>query len=184
VKKAIDIENLLQWRSQRAEAEAPGAPSGGSLLKLVQPWWETWPDRFAASVRHLASIQLSYGYAMAHPPQGHSGHPVAALISRGDEERESPARVLYVSVRDGRLRLRFQVAPVPRHDRVFEVTFVSETGLQPLLATYADLSGVGEYRVDVELPGELAAAWETLKVTDPMPFRFILRPVFDKNSGT
>jgi hypothetical protein len=184
LKKAIDIENLLQWRRQRAEAEAPRAPSGASLLRLVQPWWEMWPDRFAASVRRLASIQPSYGYAMAHPPQGHSGHPVAALISRDDEERESPARLLYMSVRDGRLRLRFQLAPVPRHDRVFEVTFVSEMGLQPILATYADLSGDGEYRVDVELPSELAAAWETLKVTDQMPFRFILRPAFDKNSST
>jgi hypothetical protein len=140
-----------------------------------------WPDRFASNVRHLASIQLSYGYAMAHPPHGHSGHPVAALISRDDNEQETPARVLYMSVRDGRLRLRFQLAPVPRNDRLFEVTFVSETGLRPILSAQADLSGEGEYRVDVELPSELAAAWETLKVTDPMPFRFILRPAPDTN---
>jgi len=179
VRKAVDIQNLLQWRLQRAGDEAPPAPSGAHLLKLVEPWWEKWPDRFAASVRRLASIQLSYGYAMAHPPHGHSGHPVAALISRDDEEQEAPARVLYVSVRDGRLRLRFQLAPVPRTDRMFEVTFVSETGLRPMLSAQADLSGDGEYRLDVELPGELAAAWETLKVTDPMPFRFILRPTAD-----
>src|SRR5215467_14385573 len=83
MKRAMDIEALLQWRSERAEAEAPQAPSGVSLLKLVSPWWEVWPDRFAASVRRLASIQLSYGYAMSHAPQGHSGHPVAALISEG-----------------------------------------------------------------------------------------------------
>ena len=176
MKRAMDIETLLQWRRERAEAEAPKAPSGVSLLKLLSPWWEMWPDRFAASVRRLASIQLSFGYAMSHAPQGHSGHPVAALISEGDEERESPARVLYLSVRDGRLRLRFQLAPVPRTDRLFEVTFVSETALRPILAAYADLSGDGEYRVDVELPSELAAAWESLKVTDPLPFRFILRP--------
>ena len=181
MKKAMDIENLLQWRRQRAEAEAPPAPSGAHLLKLVQPWWEMWPDRFAASVRRLASIQLSYGYAMAHPPRGHSGHPVAALISRADEEQEAPARVLYMSVRDARLRLRFQLAPVPRHDRVFEVTFVSEAGLRPILSAHAALSGDGEYRVDVELPSDLAAAWESLKVTDPMPFRFILRPPADKD---
>jgi len=172
----MDIETLLQWRRERAEAEAPQAPSGVRLLKLLSPWWEVSPDRFAASVRRLASIQLSFGYAMSRVPQGHSGHPVAALISEGDEERESPARVLYLSVRDGRLRLRFQLAPIPRTDRLFEVTFVSETALRPILAAYADLSGDGEYRVDVELPRELAAAWESLKVTDPMPFRFILRP--------
>jgi hypothetical protein len=140
-----------------------------------------WPDRFAVSVRRLAAIQLSYGYAMAHRPHGHSGHPVATLISRDDEEQEAPARVLYMNVRDARLRLRFQLAPVPRHDRVLDVTFVSEAGLQPILSAQADLSGNGEYRVDVELPSDLAAAWESLKVTDPMPFRFILRPVPDKN---
>lgn len=181
MKKATDIGNLLQWRRQRAEAEAPPAPSGAHLLRLVQPWWEKWPDRFAASARRLAAIQLSYGYAMAHPHQGHTGHPVPALISEDNDEQESPARVLYMSVRDGRLRLRFQLAPVPRADRLFEVTFVSEAGLRPILSAYADLSGDGEYRVDVELPSELAAAWETLKVTDPMPFRFILRPAPDKN---
>jgi len=180
LKKALDIENLLQWRRQRAEAEAPPAPPGAYLLKLVQPWWEKWPDRFAASARRLAAIQLSYGYAMSHPHQGHNGHPVPTLISEGNEEQEAPARVLYMSVRDGRLRLRFQLAPVPRSDRLFEVTFVSETGLRPILSAQADLSGDGEYRVDVELPSELAAAWETLKVTDPMPFRFILRPAPDK----
>ena len=181
MKKAIDIENLLQWRRERAEAEAPPAPSGAYLLKLVQPWWEMWPDRFAASVRRLASIQLSYGYAMAHPRHGHGGHPVAALINRGDEEQEAPARVLYMSVRDARLRLRFQLAAVPRRDPVFEVTFVSEAGLRPILSAHAALSGDDEYRVDVELPSDLAAAWESLKVTDPMPFRFILRPAADKD---
>jgi hypothetical protein len=181
VKRAMDIENLLQWRRQRAEGEAPPAPSAASLLKLVQPWWEVWPDRFAESVRRLASIQLSYAYAMAQPPHGHTGHPVAALISREDNEQESPARVLYMNVRDARLRLRFQLAPVPMRDRAFEVTFVSEAGSQPILSAYADLSSDGEYRVDVELPSELAAAWESLKVTDPMPFRFILRPTPDTN---
>jgi len=121
VKKVVGIESLLAWRRQRAEAEAPPAPSGAHLLKLVQPWWEMWPDRFAASVRRLAAVQLSYGYAMAHPPHGHSGHPVAALISREhDGDQEAPARILYVSVRDGRLRLRFQLAPIPRSDRAYD----------------------------------------------------------------
>lgn len=181
MKKAVDIENLLEWRRQRAEADAPPAPSGAHLQQLAQPWWEKWPDRFATSARRLASIQLSYGYAMAHPHQGHNGHPVPTLISEGNEEQEAPARVLYMSVREGRLRLRFQLAPVPRNDRFFEVTFVSETGLRPILSAQADLSADGEYRVDVELPSELVAAWETLKVTDPMPFRFILRPAADTN---
>jgi hypothetical protein len=176
LKKAVDIRELLQWRSQRAEEDAPPPPSAARLLKLVEPWWEKWPDRFAASIRRLGSMQLAYGYAMSHPHQGHSGHPVAALIANEEDQQEAPARVLYISVRDGRLRLRFQLAPVPRNDPSFEVTFVSETGLRPILSTYANLSGDDEYRVDVELPRDVAAAWESLKVTDPMPFRFILRP--------
>jgi len=177
MKEGVSIESLLQWRRQRAEADAPPAPSGAQLLKLVQPWWERWPERFASNVRRLAAIQLAYGYAMAHPPHGHTGHPVAALISRDDDgEQEAPARILYMSVRNGHLRLRFQLAPIPRNDPTFEVTFVSEAGLRPILSASADLSGEDEYRLDVELPSDLAAAWEALKVTDPMPFRFILRP--------
>ncbi|HKR09803.1 MAG TPA: hypothetical protein VJS39_11475 [Gemmatimonadaceae bacterium] len=176
-----DLEILLQWRRDRAETDAPRAPSAAHLLKLVEPWWEKWPERFAAAARRLGAMQLSYGYAMSHPHQGHSGHPVAALITNGDGEHEAPARILYVSVRDGRLRLRFHLAPVPRSDRQFEVTFVSEAALRPILSAQADLSGEGEYRVDVELPGELASAWESLKVTDPMPFRFILRASPDTN---
>ena len=180
MKDQMDMIGLLKWREQRAETEAPRAPSAAHILQLFEPWWDKWPDRFAASVRRLAAIQLSYGYAMAHPPRGHSGHPVAALISREDDgDQEAHARILYMSVRDGRLRLRFQLASIPRNDRVFEVTFVSETGLRPILSAYADLSGEDEYRVDVELPGEIAVAWESLKVTDPMPFRFILRPAPD-----
>jgi hypothetical protein len=178
----MDMMSLLKWREQRAEMEAPQAPSGAHILKLAEPWWDKWPDRFAESVRRVAALQLSYGYAMAHPPHGHSGHPVAALISRADGgDQEAPARVLYISVRDGQLRLRFQLASSPRNDRAFEVTFVSEAGLRPILSAYADLSGDDEYRVEVELADEIAAAWESLKVTDPMPFRFILRPAADVN---
>ena len=181
MRKATNIEQLLQWRRELAESEAPPAPSAVQLLKLAQPWWELWPDRFAARVRRLTAIQLSFGYAMAHPPHGHSGHPVAALISGENEDQEAPVRILYMSVRDARLRLRFQLAPVPRNDSTFEVTFVSENGLRPILLASADRSGDDEYRVDVELPSEIAAAWESLKVTDPMPFRFILRPTTDTN---
>ena len=176
MKGSVDIQDLLQWRSQRAEQHAPPPPSSANLLRLVQPWWEKWPERFAASVRRLGAIQLSYGYAMSHPHQGHSGHPVATLIANEAEEQEAPARILYISVRDDRLRFRFQLAPIPRNDPSFEVTFVSENGLRPILSAYADSSGDDEYRVDVELPSELAAAWASLKVTDPMPFRLILRP--------
>ena len=44
---------------------------------------------------------------------------------------------------------------------------------------YATLSQNGEYRVDVALPDDLVDAWTRVRVTDPMPFRFILLPFPD-----
>src|SRR6266849_9448638 len=100
---------------------------------------------------------------MAQLQHGHSGHPVPALISHNDQELESPARVLYVNVREGRLRLRFQLDPIPLVERGFEVTFISEGALQPILSAYASLSVDGEYRLDADLPEGLAASWESLR---------------------
>jgi hypothetical protein len=177
MKREIDIEQLLRWHEERAEARAPLAPSAAHLLEIARPWWETLPERFESYTRRLGAIRISYGYAMTELHHGHTGYPVPTLIARGNEELESPARVLYMSVRDGRLRLRFQIEPIPRADQSFEVTFVSESGLRPILSTYAALSVDGEYRLDVELPEELAVTWESLRVTDQMPFRFILRPM-------
>jgi hypothetical protein len=179
MRREFDIEQLLRWRVERAESDAPLPPDGLRLLKRARPWWEIVPERFAAQVRRLGAIQVSYGYAMAQLHHGHSGHPVPTLISRDDEELESPARVLYVNVRDGRLRLRFHLDPIPRTEQGFEVTFISETALQPIFSAYATLSVDGEYRLDADLPGDLATTWESLKVTDRMPFRFILRPAVD-----
>jgi hypothetical protein len=72
--------------------------------------------------------------------------------------------------------LRFQLDPVPQVARGYDVTLVSEKALQPVLFARASLSMDGEYRLDAELPEDLATTWESLKVTDRMPFRFILRP--------
>jgi hypothetical protein len=179
MRREFDIEQLLRWRLERAESDAPLPPAGLRLLQRARPWWELWPERFAAQVRLLGAIQVSYGYAMAQLQHGHSGHPVPTLINHNDEQLESPARVLYMSVRDGRLRLRFQLDPIPRVERGFEVTFISEEALQPILSAYASLSVDGEYRLDADLPEDLALTWESLKVTDRMPFRFILRPAID-----
>lgn len=181
MRREFDIEQLLRWRLEHAESDAPPPPAGLHLLKRARPWWELWPERFAALARRLGAVQMSYGYAMAPLQHGHSGHPVPTLISRDDEELECPVRVLYMNVREGKLRLRFQLEPVPRVDPCFEVTFVSEGALQPILSAYANLSVDGEYRLHAYLPEDLAASWEALKVTDRMPFRFILRPAADKS---
>ena len=179
MRREFDIEQLLQWRVDRAESDAPLPPSGLQLLKRARPWWEIAPAKFAEHVRRLGAIQISYGYAMSQLHHGHSGHPVPTLISRDDEELESPARVLYVNIRDGRLRLRFHLDPIPRTEPGFEVTFVSEDALKPIFSAYASLSVDGEYRLDADLPEDLATSWQSLKVTDRMPFRFILRPAVD-----
>ena len=181
MKKEFDIEQLLRWRLDRAESEAPAPPPALSLLRRARPWWEIAPERFAAAVRRLATVQVSYGYAMSAVHHGHGGHPVPAIISHEDQDVEAPARMLYVSVQGGRLRLRFELDPVPRIERGYEVIFVSEDEMKAVLVAQATLSVDGEYRLDAELPDELAKNWETLKVTDRMPFRFIMRAVI--NSG-
>jgi len=84
--------------------------------------------------------------------------------------------VLYLNIRNGRLMFRFQLnavgAQLPEH---IEATFVAESSGEPLLSALATLSVDAEYRIDAELPAEVAREWEQLKVTDRMPFRLLLR---------
>jgi hypothetical protein len=89
---------------------------------------------------------------------------------------------LYFSVRDGRLRLRFQLdAAHGQAQKSFDVTFINDKDHRPLLSAQAALSVDSEYRIDTEISEELAQDWEPLKVTDRMPFRLILRA--DMDSG-
>jgi hypothetical protein len=173
----ISIEQLLRWRAARAEAEAPPAPRAARLLELARPWWEAWPERFHLLVERLGSIQITYGHAMAEPVEARrSGYPVPTLIVRGVEELETSVSVLYLGVRDARLRLRFQLESALAHvPKTFEVTFVAQGSARPLLSAPAVLSVDREYRIDCELPAELGRDWKELKVTDRMPFRLILR---------
>jgi hypothetical protein len=170
------VEQLLRWRLARAEAEAPHAPRGAYLLKLARPWWETWPEWFKLLAQRVGRIETAYGYAMAENSRNRSGHPVAALVVRGGEELETFARVLYINVRDGRLRLRFQLdALCGQPLEAFEATFIDDKDARPLLSAQATLSVDSEYRIDTEFSGQLTRDWELLKVTDKMPFRLILR---------
>jgi hypothetical protein len=174
----ISVGQLLRWRLAHSERAAPPPPRAARLLELVRPWWETWPDRFRAQVERLGRIEVAYAYAMTDSTRSRSGHPVPTLISHADE-LETFARVLYLAVRDGRLRLRFQLDAVPgKPEDAFEVTFISDSA-RPIFSAYATAS-MNEYRVDAELSEELAAGWEALKVTDRMPFRFLLRPITDE----
>jgi hypothetical protein len=150
------------------------------LLQLARPWWETLPELFNLLARRVGRIETAYGYAMAEPSRNRGGHPVAALIVRAGGELETFARVLYFNVRDGRLRLRFQLDTMPgQAQESFEVTFINDTSQQPLFSARAALSVDSEYRIDMELTEELAREWDLLKVTDKMPFRLILRANMD-----
>jgi hypothetical protein len=124
----ISIEQLLRWRAARAEAEAPPAPRAARLLELARPWWEAWPERFQRLVERLGGIQIAYGHAMAEPVEARrSGYPVPTLIVRRAEELETSVCVLYLGVRDGRLRLRFQLEKAIAHvPETFEATFVAQ----------------------------------------------------------
>jgi hypothetical protein len=177
----ITIAQLLRWRLDQAETDAPPPPRAARLIELARPWWETWPEQFQAAVERLGKIRIAYGHAMAKPGQSHSGHPVPALILHEAEKLETSARVLYLSIRDGRLRLRFQLdMAAPQDWQIFEVTFIARQS-HPVLSASAVLAVDNQYRIDTELPEHLVPAWEHLGVTDEMPFQFILRP--GKNSS-
>ena len=170
------VQELLRWRLARAEAEAPPPPRAVELLKAARPWWDLWPERFQAYLERLQGIQVAYGHAMTEV-RGRSGHLVPTLLT-GTHEIETAARILYFSVRDERLRLRFQLEPASERPQTeYEVTFVSESGGRPLFSANAIASVENEYRLDADVSTELANTWEALKVTDRMPYRLILRPV-------
>ena len=174
----VPIEQLLRWRLAHAESEAPVPPRAARLLEAVRPWWEVLPERFEQLVQRLATIQVAYGHAMAEPVQAGSDrdHRVAVLVVRGTEELECSARILYFAIRDGQLRLRFELQRAPGDMPPWvEVTFVSEGSGRPLFSAPASVSVEKEYRLEAELPAELAEVWDRLKVTDRMPFRFIIR---------
>jgi hypothetical protein len=173
----ITIGELLRWRLQQAEAEAPPAPSAERLLALVCPWWETWPEQFEDLVGRLSRIQIAFGHAMTKPGQTPGGHPIPVLINHLADKVEGSARVLYLNVRDGQLRLRFHLDGVkPPAPRSFEATFVTDD-LRPLFSATANQAVDSEYRIDANLAPELAQSWKQLKVTDRMPFRLILRDI-------
>jgi hypothetical protein len=174
--RGVSIEQLFRWRLARAEADAPPAPRGAELVELARPWWERWPERFRAQLARVRQMPVVYGYAMSVTEGGRRGHPVPTLLSLADDV-ETYTRVTYISVRDARLRMRFQLegfSGMP-HD-AFDTTFVSDASEIPLCSALAVRSHADEYRVDIDLPDDLLRHWAELRVTDRMPFRMILRP--------
>ena len=178
MKSPITVQELLRWRLARAEAEAPPAPRAARLLELVRPWWETWPERFQKLVARLGEMEVAYGYAMAESRRAASEHLVPAMIVHSASETETSARVLYFSVRDHQLRLRFQLtANEECSTPTYEATFVCRTNSEPLFSAPVECSSNGDYSLTANLSEEIARKWGVLKVTDEMPFRLILRPL-------
>jgi hypothetical protein len=186
MQRGVSIEELLRWRLAEAEADAPAPPRAAELLALARPWWERWPERFRAQAERLRAMPLAYGYAMTTRQRGSAGYPVPVLIAHATDV-EAYAQVLYLAVRDGRLRLRFALGGTPPSatgsaESAFEATFVLDVPDAPERPPFhgrAERSQSGEYRVDALLPAELVERWTPLKVTDRMPFRLILRPAAD-----
>jgi len=178
VKSSTPLQELLRWRLARAEADAPPPPRAAQLLEMARPWWETWPERFQTLVERLGRLEVAYGHAMAESRRVPAEQLVPALIVRTATETETSARMLYFSVREGQLRLRFELnGDQDSQQQGYDVTFVSRTGSRPLLSALATRSTNGEYSLTEQLSEELAHDWSNLKVTDPMPFRLILHPL-------
>jgi hypothetical protein len=181
MKARISVEQLLHWRLARAEAEAPAPPSAARLLDLARPWWETWPERFQKLAERLGQLEVAYGHAMAEPRRAPNEQLVPAMIVRTATEAETSARVLYFSVRESELRLRFELSGDQElSEPGCEVTFICRKSSQPLFSASATRSTNGEYSLNEQLSDELISTWGTLKVTDEMPFRLILRPLDDE----
>jgi hypothetical protein len=184
MKPQATIEQLLHClRLTKAGVEAPRPPSASSLLARARPWWELMPEQLDAWIERLLNIQLVYGHALEECSHS-STAPVAALIVGTDTQKEAWARLLYINLQSDRLRLRFQLDGEcdPMAPEI-EVAFVSPATRSSLLYGLAVRSHESEYRLDTALPAELAAEWKQYKVTDQLPFRFILRPVAIERSA-
>jgi len=176
------IEELLRWRLECALAEAPPAPRAARLLALARPWWETVPERFRDLLAQVEALQPAIGHAMTDAHRSGTSHPVPVVIARGsnDDDFATVAHVLFIQVRNGMVRLRFQLqGGADSGATAYDATFVSSlAGHAPFEAT-AIRSVDHEYRVESEISPALEPSWSRLRVTDPMPFRLILRPPVD-----
>jgi RNA polymerase sigma-70 factor (ECF subfamily) len=105
--RPLPVEVVLRWRLARAAANAPPAPRASHLLELARPPWELWPARWRATVERLRQVQVVYGHAMTAADRRAGGYPVPVVVAGVDGDVEGFAQVLYLSVVEGQLRLRF-----------------------------------------------------------------------------
>src|SRR5262245_54154329 len=176
MKTELPLKELLRWRLLRAESQAPRAPKAARLLESSRPWWETWPEQFRMLAKRVTEMDFAYGLAMAEPGNPPGGHPVATVVVHNEAPVNTSARILYIQISDGRLRLRFLLdKAVCREQPAFEATILSAENGNPLLVSQATCSVDSEYRIEAELADAVAKEWKNVRVTDRMPFRLILR---------
>lgn len=170
------VRKLLRWRFEKARAEAPPAASAARLLALARPWWEASPERFRLAIQRLRSLKIAPPHPLWKTLPSCARGPLPTVIVRTAEELEASVRILSLRLDKGRMQLSFQcVNETEPDEQELEVTFVSESTSQPLFCALATRSLSGEYSLEVELSSGLVENWKTLSVTDPLPFRLILR---------
>jgi hypothetical protein len=176
MKRKIPIKQLLRWHLAQAVAAAAPAPRARRLLEASRQWWEARPEHYRALAEQLGRINIASGDAVAKPKASNGGHPVPLLMILRAENLETSARIIYLNVRDSRLRMRFRLKSINSEGlQGFEVTFV-DSQLRPLFSAVATSLKNKEYCLDVELRAPLDRDWEQLKVKDQMPFRLMLHP--------
>jgi hypothetical protein len=174
-------DTLLHWRLAGAERTAPPPPSADRMLERLRPWWDVWPDRLVAVRQELANLQVIFGHAAVNTASGGMGVPVPTIFLDERGQTGSVARILFISLRDQTLRVRFQIDVMPEGEAGdLELTLVSDVPSLPLVNAEARAVAPNEYRVETELPLELARPWASLKGGDRMPFSLVL---FSKSSG-
>lgn len=176
MKTKTTFAELMRWRFDRAARDAPPAPRAARLLDASRPWWERCPGEFQSLVERLAAMRMNYGHAMVERRAADAGHCVSTLVVNSEGESEIAMRPLYWDLRGSRLHLRFEPEAVGLTlAAVHEATLVAHDSLQPVLAAPIRRSVAGEYWLEAEIPDDLRRAWADVRVTDPMPFRLILR---------
>jgi hypothetical protein len=158
-----------------AESSAPSPPRAADLVDRLRPWWECRPGRFKTLAQRLSRLRFAYCCALDGPRLRPAGDPVPTLISHVNDV-ETFSRIIYFSMRNDRLRLRFLLDEPPRRGDNFEVTFVSLHDAQPLLLAVASRRLDGEYRLETDLTSRIVASWRNLWIGARMPFGLILRP--------
>jgi hypothetical protein len=168
-------ESVLHWRLARAGLQAPPAPSSSRLIELLRPWWEVWPEKLASFCDQLAQMRVTIGHAAVSTYSGSVTVPVPTVFVDDRGQTGTVANIVYFSLRDQTLRLRFQVETTATDaESDLELTLISVADSRPLVSALASPVAVAEYRFEVELPSELVEQWASLKGSDRMPFALIL----------